>query len=155
MWKLKSFYIWWVTTLSALTAIFWAGYNGILIELWEKDHTFLTSIIGLLFIYTTTYTGYLAFNIEKLSYNVRQKLIGRCFFLSEVAMGLAILGASMAIILLLRVGLTASDVANFSQVLLDKWSSLGPAFYPNFVGLTVALYIKVQTYFIAEDYLDE
>lgn len=155
MQAVKSFYIWWITVLASLVILFWAGYTSLLTELWTKDHTFLTSIISILYIYTTYCTGYLAYNINKLDYSNRQKLIARCFFLSDVAMGLAILGASIAIILLLRIGLSTNDVSNFSQVLINKWSSLGPAFYPNFVGLAVALYIKVQTYFIAEDYLDE
>jgi hypothetical protein len=155
MLKVKSFYVWWVTTLAALTALFWMVHNGILMEIWEKDHTFLTSIIGLLLVYTTACTGYLAFNIKNISEEVRQKLISRCFFLSQTAMGLAIIGASIAIILLLGVGFSESDLANLSQAILAKWSQLAPAFYPNAVGLAVALFIKVQTYFIAEDYLDE
>lgn len=151
----KPLYIWWITTLLAMTGIFWAGYSGILSEVWLKDHTYLTSIIAFLFVYTTTYTGYLAYKIAKLEKIIRQKIVSRCFFLSEVAMGLAVLGASMAIILLLDVSLTTGDVANLSQVLISKWGELGPAFYPNFVGLAVSLFIKFQTYFIAEDYLDE
>lgn len=153
--RVRPLYIWWVTVLAAATTLFWAAYNGLLLELWQNDHTGLTSIIGVVALYTTYWTGYLAYNIKYIGKAKRQLLISRCFFLSEVSMGLAILGASMAIILLLRVGLSTTDAANFSQVLIEKWSSLGPAFYPNFVGLAVALFIKVQTYFIAEDYLHE
>lgn len=153
--KLKSFYIWWVTTLTALSGIFWMGYNGILTEFWTQDHTFLTSILGLLFVYITYANGKLAYTIDYLDTNVRQKLISRSFFYSEIAMGLAILGAVTAIILLLRIGLSATDVASFAEILISKWGEFAPAFYPNAVGLAVSLYIKYQTYFIAEDYLDE
>jgi hypothetical protein len=149
----KSLYIWWITVLIAATTIFWSYHSGLLMELWTQDHTHLTTIIGVLFLYATACTGYLAYNIRSLTTAQKHKYIGRCFFLSEVSMGLAILGASLAIILLLRIGLSTGDVTNFSKVLIEKWTSLGPAFYPNFVGLAVALYIKVQTYFIAEDYL--
>jgi ABC-type Na+ efflux pump permease subunit len=153
--KLKSFYIWWITTLIAASAIFWAGYTGLLTEFWTQDHTFLTSILGVLFLYITYYNGKLAHNIDKLDRTIRQKMINRSFFYSEIAMGLAILGAAAAIILLLRVGLASTSVEDFAQVLISKWGELAPAFYPNAVGLAVSIYIKYQTYFIAEDYLDE
>jgi hypothetical protein len=155
MLKVKSFYIWWITTLIMATAVFWTGYTGILMEFWQQDHTFLTSILGLLLLYITYHNGRLAYSINNLDFEVRQKMISRSFFYSEIAMGLAILGAAAAIILLLRVSLSASDVENFAQVLISRWSELAPAFYPNAVGLAVSLYIKYQTYFIAEDYLDE
>jgi hypothetical protein len=153
--KFKPFYIWWVTTLVSLSGIFWTGYIGLLNEFWTQDHTFLTSILGILFVYITYANGKLAYTIDYLDTRVRQKLINRSFFYSEIAMGLAILGAVSAIIILLRIGFSATDVASFAQILISKWSEFAPAFYPNAVGLAVSLYIKYQTYFIAEDYLDE
>jgi hypothetical protein len=151
----KSFYVWWITTLGAISALFWMGHEGVLTEFWTQDHTFLTSILGLLFVYITYANVKLAYKINDIDKKTRQKLIERSFFYSEIAMGLAILGAASAIILLLRIGLSSTDVANFAQVLISRWGELAPAFYPNAVGLAVSLYIKYQTYFIAEDYLDE
>jgi hypothetical protein len=153
--RIKPFYIWWITTLVSLSGIFWAGHVGLLSEFWTEDHTFLTSILAFMYVYITYANGKLAYVIDKLDKKVRQKLINRSFFYSEIAMGLAILGAVSAIIILLQIGISAPDLASFAQTLISRWGELAPAFYPNAVGLAVSIYIKYQTYFIAEDYLDE
>lgn len=151
---MNKLYFWWLTVLLVGTGIFWTGYNGILFEVWARDHTYITSLLMILATYVTLYNGYLAYNIDRMSIDVRQKMIGRSFFLSDIAMGLAILGASAAIIILFSLG-DGIKMDSIAETLVSKWSELAPAFYPNFVGLAVALYIKFQTYFIAEDYLDE
>jgi hypothetical protein len=97
--KLKSFYIWWVTTLIAASVVFWSGYMGLITEFWTQDHTFLTSILGVLFLYITYFNGKLSYTIDTLDKKIRQKMINRSFFYSEIAMGLAILGAATAIII--------------------------------------------------------
>lgn len=140
--------------LLVATGLFWAGYNGWISEIWNRDHTYISSLLLVLAAYVTIYNGYLAYNIDRLDSFVRKKMIRRSFFLSGVALNLAILGASAAIIILFSLG-DGIDMDSIAQVLVSKWGELAPAFYPNFVGLAVSVYTLVQTYFIAEDHLND
>ena len=95
---MNKFYMWWITVLLIGTAIFWTGYNGILFDVLYNDHTYISSMLLALAAYVTVYNGYLAYNLERLTTKARRKMIGRSFFLSEMAMNLALLGASASII---------------------------------------------------------
>jgi len=155
--KYKSFYIWWVVVLLLLTGTFWVGHEGYILDIWAKDVTYLTSVMSAMLVYSMAVLGIAAWKIstKQLNPNI-SKIINRVWFLSEIEMGLAILGTSIGIILLLDVSSvpTANDPVALQSMLTHLWSTLGTAFYPNALGLFASLILKCTAYFITEDVAD-
>ena len=169
--KLKSILIWWVTVLLIGTGLFWTYHNGFITDIWTKDVTYLTSLISIIFVYGLINLGVVAWQLTRMhipdrmtkAYRISHfttvtKLLKRVWFLSEIEMGLAIVGTGIGIILLLGVNsdINVADTTALQSLLTHLWGTLGIAFYPNAVGLISSLILKLMAYFIAEDLnLDE
>jgi hypothetical protein len=152
--KYKTFYIWWVFVLLLLTGTFWVGHEGYISEIWMKDATYLTTLMSGVLIYCMALLGNVSWHISRKTINTNtSKLIGRVWFLSEIEMGMAILGTSIGLILLFDISAApiAGDPMALQAMLTGLWSTLGTAFYPNALGLFASLMLKVAVYFIAED----
>jgi hypothetical protein len=144
--------------------MFWAGYNGYITDVLIKDHTYLTSFMTLIYLYATAnlyYMGHRIYSAGRFTKNLPeyfkttlQKYSNRAWFLSELQMALAIIGTSIGIIILLGVkeGINVTDTTSLQPFLTSLWTNLGVAFYPNAVGLIYAAVLKVQAYFMTEDY---
>lgn len=154
MLKYKPLYIWWVFLLIVATGVFWAGYQGFITDIWLKDVTYATSFISAVFIYGTTIMGYVAWYISNTqNWEPVRHLIRRVWFLSEIEMGVAIIGTSLGLILLFNVnsGINVSDPAALQALVTHLWSTLGVAFYPNALGLITSVLLKLMVFFISEE----
>jgi len=154
MMNYKPFYIWWTTVLLLLTATFWIGFEGYIMDIWMKDVTYLTSVISVILAYGVATMGVVSWQISRnnVTTNTR-KMVDRVWFLSEIEMGLAIVGTGIGIILLLDVNssINVSDPIALQTLLTHLWSTLGVAFYPNALGLIASLTLKLLAFFITED----
>ena len=163
---MKRFYLWWVSVLFIGTGIFWAEYFGILNKIWVTDKTYLTSIIFFLFIIMNILIGYVTYhwdtykrnnyhfrlsNVKTHSKNNLNQLIDSCWFMSEILMGLGMLGTVIGLIEMLSITSLGQDQDAVQILLTNMWSSLGLALYTNAVGLTTSIILKLQTYYIIED----
>lgn len=155
--KYKAFYIWWVFVLLLLTGTFWVGYEGYITEVWAKDATFLTTVMAGMLIYCMAVLGNVSWHISRRTISPDiSKQVERIWFLSEIEMGMAILGTSIGLILLFDISSApiAGDPLALQAMLTGLWSTLGTAFYPNALGLFASLLLKVAVYFITEDVAD-
>lgn len=157
----KTLYIWWIVVLLLATSVFWVGYEGYIIDIWNKDVTYITSLIAMILIYGIVMMGMVAYEMSLHSFQPNmmkiRKLTNRVLFLSEFEMGLAIVGTGIGIILLLGVNsdINVADQSALQTLLTHLWSTLGVAFYPNAVGLISSLILKSLAHFITEDVFDE
>jgi hypothetical protein len=98
--------------------------------------------------------GYIAWHLSNFeSLSSIKHLVDRVWFLSEIQMGLAIVGTSLGIILLLGVNsnINVTDPKALQELLTHLWSTLAVAFYPNALGLISSVIMKLMVYFITEE----
>lgn len=154
MLKYRPLYIWWIFLLLIATSIFWSGYHGFISDIWLKDVTYATSLISAIFVYGVSIMCYIAWYISNIENREPIKhLIRRVWFLSEIEMGIAIIGTSLGLILLFNVnsGINVGDPAALQILVTHLWSTLGVAFYPNALGLITAVILKLMVFFITEE----
>lgn len=157
--KDKPLYIWWVSTILTLSAFFWASYAGYVTTVWQKDHTLITSLLTVIFIYASAnlfYVAMVARNFRSVTVSVYERMIGkyvnRVWFIASSMMGIAIVGTVAGLIIALNVGGEVPVGSTFQEIMSAMWSQFGPAFYPNFLGVTYAIILNFQTYFMTEDF---
>lgn len=158
--KQKALYIWWIAILLISTLVFWLGYTGYVTDIWNKDATYITSGISLLFLYGLSCLGLVAGSINSNDSETRAKstkLLNRVWFISEIEMGLAIVGTGIGIILLLGVNsnVNVDDKAALQTLLTHLWSTMGVAFYPNALGLGSSIILKMLSFLIEEEHDDK
>lgn len=155
--KQKALYIWWIAVLLISTLVFWLGYTGYITDIWNKDATYITSGISVLFLYGLATLGQVAYSVKSENVDVKTnatKLLNRVWFLSEIEMGLAIVGTGIGIILLLGVNsnVNVEDKAALQTLLTHLWSTMGVAFYPNALGLGSSIILKILSFLLEEEH---
>lgn len=148
----RSFYAWLVSSLLIFTAIFWSYYTGILPIIYSVDETKLTIIISIFFLIAVFINGLVSAGF--VDEDKTSKYMDSSWFLSELVMGLGMLGTVIGIILLLGVGhsIDIQSPEALPKVIAKMWSTLGTAFYPNVMGLIASMTIKLQTHILAKYY---
>lgn len=152
--KHKAMYIWWTIVLLLITAIFWGYHEGYIMDVWQKDVTYLTSVMSAILLYSVGVMGVVAWRItHHRKMGTVGKLVNRVWFLSEMQMRLAIIGTCIGIIMLLNVStdINVSDQQALQTLLTHLWSNLGVAFYPNAVGMISGAVMMFLAHFITED----
>ena len=150
----KPFYLWWVFLLLTVTGVFWAAHQGFVYDIWMKDVTYATSFIALIFVYSTAVLGYVSWYISNTkNWDPIRHLVDRVWFLSDIEMGIAIIGTGLGLILLFNVNsnINVSDPAALQQLVTHLWSTLGVAFYPNALGLITSILLRLMVFFITEE----
>jgi hypothetical protein len=155
--KQKALYIWWIAVLLISTLVFWLGYTGYITDIWNKDATYITSGISVLFLYGLAMLGQVAYSVKSENVDVKtnaSKLLNRVWFLSEIEMGLAIVGTGIGIILLLGVNsnVNVEDKSALQTLLTHLWSTMGVAFYPNALGLGSSIILKILSFLLEEEH---
>lgn len=146
------FIAWWVSVLLVATAVFWAGYFGLVEKIWLSDETYITSLIAVVFVLSNIYLGIAAFWADDPFVASEDWFQGRMqtlWFISEQLMALGMLGTVIGLIMMLAnnfVG-NAGDAA-MQSMLAAMWKSMGLALYTNAVGLICSIMLKVQVYIV-------
>lgn len=147
--SIKPFYIWWVTNLVVASGIFWAWHKGIITEIWHDDVTMITSLLAILYVFTTILIGYIAYTKDFTS-----KIVDACWFLSEQMLALGMLGTVIGFIYLLTSGITnasVTDPASLAALLANMSVGLGIALYTNATGILSSLITKALLYAVTYD----
>lgn len=146
---IKPFYIWWITNLLVASGVFWAWHNGIVTKIWYDDVTMITSVLSVLYVFTTILIGYVAYTKEFSS-----KIIDACWFLSEQMLAIGMLGTVVGFIYLLSSGITSASVndpTSLATLLANMSVGLGIALYTNAVGILASLVTKGLLYAVTYD----
>lgn len=143
---IKPLYIWWITNLLVMSGVFWAWYAGIVSKIWHDDVTMITSLLGLMYIVTTLFIGYIAYTKDYAN-----KLVDACWFLSEQMLALGMLGTVIGFIYLLSSGITSASVtdpSSLATLLANMSVGLGIALYTNAVGILASFLTKSLLYVV-------
>jgi len=146
---IKPFYIWWITNLLVASGVFWAWHNDIVTKIWHDDVTMITSVLSILYIFTTFLIGYVAYTKDFAS-----KIVDACWFLSEQMLALGMLGTVVGFIYLLSSGITSASVTDptsLATLLANMSVGLGIALYTNAVGILASLVTKGLLYAVTYD----
>lgn len=146
---IKPFYIWWITNLLVASGVFWAWHNGIVTKIWYDDVTMITSVLSVLYVFTTILIGYVAYTKEFSS-----KIVDACWFLSEQMLAIGMLGTVVGFIYLLSSGITSASVndpTSLATLLANMSVGLGIALYTNAVGILASLVTKGLLYAVTYD----
>lgn len=154
----NKFYMWWVSILFIGTGVFWAGYTGSIQYIWNSDVTYITSLIILAFLIGNICIGYASYikssdGFIKDKTNKVDSLFDTAWFLSEVVMGLGMLGTVIGIIILSDINKSV-DVSNgqaLNLLITKMMGTLGLALWPNAIGLIGSLTMKVQAHFLSKE----
>lgn len=143
--------MWWVSTLLISTGLFWSYYTGIVSEIWQKDSSYITSIIIITFFIGTLCIGWATKSNVDNSIN-KKSLFDTAWFLSDFMMGLGMAGTVIGIIQLLGIdqSVNVQNPEALSKLINEMWSTMGVAFYPNALGILGSLTLKLQTHLFSK-----
>jgi MotA/TolQ/ExbB proton channel family len=148
---------WWVSVLTTGTLVFWASYFGYVSQIWQNDITYITSICSAIYVAAVAMLGYVAFvkPDDYNSYETHRTLTNRSWFLSEILMGLGMVGTVIGLIHMMESGANVGvDPGQFQQTqaaISKMWDALGLALYTNLIGLVLSIALKIQTAYIGYD----
>lgn len=148
--SIKAFYIWWITNLFVISGVFWAWHQGIVAKIWHDDVTMITSLLLLLYFFTTAIIGYVAYTKD-----YKSKLVDTAWFLSEQMLALGMLGTVIGFIYLLTSGVTSASVtdpASLATLLGNMSVGLGIALYTNATGIISSLITKLLLYAVTYEH---
>jgi hypothetical protein len=145
----KQFYIWWITNLIVASGIFWAWQSDMIQKIWQKDVTMITTLLSVLYVFTTCLVGYIAYTKD-----FKNKIVDACWFISEQMLALGMLGTVIGFIYLLSSGISSASVTDtnsLSLLLANMSVGLGIALYTNAVGIISCLLTRGLLYVVTYD----
>jgi hypothetical protein len=154
MQKLKPLYLWWITVLLTATGAFWAYHAGFIATIWHEDITLLTSVVAALFFYCLLMqcraAALFSYNHSIPALRAGNKLLDQTWFLSEIMMGIGLLGTVIGLIYMLQKTFGAGTVSadHIGSVIGLMWKGLGIALYTNVVGTGASIITKLSAFYI-------
>lgn len=139
---------WWFIFCASLAAVSVTGFLGLLNQLWFADVSKLSfAIIGLYFTYSA-YVGYLtAQATHHCQVNFVKKNIKTGWFMSELMLGLGMIGTLVGFLILLNVSFANVDVSNTAAVkklIADMSLGFSTSSLTTLVGLICSFLLKLQ-----------
>lgn len=143
--------MWWISVLLIATGVFWANHFGVLQTIYETDITYITSVIGGIFILSNLSLAYYTFKVDDPNHPASKlsNILDMNWFLSEILMALGMFGTVVGLIHMLSAGFTSIDPSQMQIVLGGMWKSMGLALYTNAVGLAASIILKLQVYYLS------
>lgn len=154
----RPLYLWFISTALIITATFWSYQAGILLEIEHLDVTKITSVIGLIFIFTQLWLGAISFNLARNPFFSEAPRFTRgvnaCAFLSNQLPTLGLIGTVVGFILFMfsavnNAGATLTDFQSVNQMFHDVSVSMGTALYTTVMGLIGAIILRFELFVLS------
>lgn len=139
---------WWFIFCASIAAVVATGFLGLLNSLWIADVSKLSfAILGLYFTYSA-YVGYLTSQTtHRCKVNFIKKNVKTGWFMSELMLGLGMIGTLVGFLILLNVSFASVDVSNTAAVkkLISEMSlGFSTSSLTTLVGLICSFLLKLQ-----------
>lgn len=154
----SKFYTWWISILLMMTGFFWSWYFGLVTLIYQKDITYITSLITAIFVVMTIRVGYYAYKLTDYEFDKAKirKFVNDSWFVSEQLLALGMFGTVIGLIHMLSVNFgDLMDSNNSITAIGTMFGGLGIALYTNAVGLVTSIILKFQTHYLLGKALEE
>ncbi len=139
----KAFLLWWIQVVTVSFAAILIFTYGWFEKLWDADQTKISFIIIVIFVATSTTTGFLSFR----SNTQYAKLSNYIWFASETMVTLGLIGTVAGFLLMLSSAfdnLDVSNVENVQKVISNMALGMSTALCTTLSGLVGSVLTKIQ-----------
>jgi hypothetical protein len=139
---------WWFIFCASMAALVTTGMMGLLDALWFADVSKLSfAILGLYF----TYSAYLGYLTSQTNHRCKvthiKKNVKTGWFMSELMLGLGMIGTLVGFLILLNVSFASVDVSNtaaIKKLIADMSLGFSTSSLTTLVGLIASFLLKLQ-----------
>ena len=139
----KAFLLWWIQVVTVSFAAILIFTYGWFEKLWDADQTKISFIIIVIFVATSTATGFLSFRSD----NQYVKLSNYIWFASETMVTLGLIGTVAGFLLMLSSAfdnLDVSNIENVQKVISNMALGMSTALCTTLSGLVGSVLTKIQ-----------
>jgi hypothetical protein len=151
----NNFLKWWLLNAAVFCCLVISAYFGVVRSVYEKDSSFLTFVIAIMYFAISGYNGYIAWCLDKGG-KLEEKDTDTGWFVSELCLSLGMIGTVVGFIQMLAGFSDSPDGVAALKELLGKMSfGMSTALYTTLGGLIFGNLLKLQCFMLEKNLKEE
>lgn len=157
----RGFVTWWIIALTFAVTLFWAGYFGVLQNIWRTDVTHFTTLIFGIFVAVSGIIGWNTYRLSEDNHASVDKAMALGWFASLMCTSIGLLGTVIGLSMMVQTqvaGVNPGDPNALMSMIGHVMSSLGTALYTTAVGIGTGIALQIQCFnlqHVLKEYRDE